>query len=92
MTSQAVACRRGIRTETSIVVETAQCVSTHHVAMLIGYGAHAVLPYLALESARAWRTSTRCAKVGREGEWRMRERMRGQDEMEIKRIRQGNRQ
>jgi Glutamate synthase central domain len=52
-------CRRGLRTETSIVVETAQCFSTHHAAMLIGYGAHAICPYLLLESARAWRTSTR---------------------------------
>eukprot|EP00884_Botryococcus_braunii_P009765 jgi/Botrbrau1/18790/Bobra.0386s0105.1 len=51
--------RRGLRTETSLVVETAQCFSTHHAAMLIGYGAHAICPYLLLDSARSWRTSTR---------------------------------
>lgn len=51
--------RKGLRTETSLVVETAQCFSTHHVAMLIGYGAHAVCPYLAFESCRQWRASAR---------------------------------
>lgn len=48
-----------LRSETSIVVETAQCFSTHHLAVLIGYGAHSVCPYLALESCRQWRRSTR---------------------------------
>lgn len=53
-------CRKGLRTETSIVVETAQCFSTHHVALLVGYGAHAVSPYLAFETCRQWRASSRC--------------------------------
>ena len=52
-------CRSGVRTETSIVAETAQCFSTHHMAVLVGYGAHAVCPYLALETCRQWRTSSR---------------------------------
>ena len=30
--------RAGLRTETSIVAETAQCFSTHHAALLVGYG------------------------------------------------------
>lgn len=51
--------RAGLRTETSLVVDTAQCFSTHHVAMLVGYGAHAVCPYLAFESCRQWRASPR---------------------------------
>ncbi|KAL4550629.1 hypothetical protein Ndes2526B_g08744 [Nannochloris sp. 'desiccata'] len=51
--------RAGLRTETSLVVETAQCFSTHHVAMLVGYGAHAVCPYLAFESCRQWRAAPR---------------------------------
>lgn len=51
--------RAGLRTETSLVVETAQCFSTHHIAMLVGYGAHAVCPYLAFESCRQWRASPR---------------------------------
>lgn len=43
-----------LRMKASLVVETAQCWSTHHFACLIGYGASAVYPYLALESVRYW--------------------------------------
>ncbi len=57
--SAAVSSRKGLRTETSIVAETAQCFSTHHVALLVGYGAHAVCPYLAFETCRQWRASSR---------------------------------
>ncbi len=46
--------REGLRMKASIVVETAQCWSTHHFACLIGYGASAVCPYLALETVRHW--------------------------------------
>ena len=52
-------CRKGMRTETSIIAETAQCFSTHHVALLVGYGAHAICPYLAFETCRQWRSSSR---------------------------------
>ena len=44
----------GLRMKTSIIVDTAQCWSTHHFACLIGYGATAICPYLALESVRHW--------------------------------------
>ncbi len=44
----------GLRLQTSLVVETAQCWSTHHFACLIGYGASAVCPYLAYETIRQW--------------------------------------
>ncbi|MGD1859124.1 MAG: glutamate synthase-related protein [Leptolyngbyaceae cyanobacterium] len=44
----------GRRMQASIVVDTAQCWSTHHFACLIGYGASAICPYLALESLRHW--------------------------------------
>ncbi|MEG3990996.1 glutamate synthase-related protein [Microcoleus sp. S28C3] len=44
----------GLRMQTSLVVDTAQCWSTHHFACLLGYGAVAVCPYLALESVRGW--------------------------------------
>jgi glutamate synthase (ferredoxin) len=57
--------RKGLRTETSIVAETAQAFSTHHVSLLIGYGAHAVCPYLAYETARQWRASSRCGALER---------------------------
>ncbi len=46
--------RAGLRLQTSLVVETAQCWSTHHFAGLIGYGASAICPYLAYETVRQW--------------------------------------
>ena len=42
--------REGIRTRTSLVVETAEAREGHHVALLVGYGAAAVNPYLAFET------------------------------------------
>ena len=45
---------QGLRLRVSLVVETAQCWSTHHFACLIGYGASAVCPYLAWETVRHW--------------------------------------
>ncbi|MCS6988914.1 MAG: glutamate synthase large subunit [Chloroherpetonaceae bacterium] len=42
----------GLRLEASIVVHTGEVRSTHHLAALIGFGANAVCPYLALEIAR----------------------------------------
>ncbi len=44
----------GLRLQTSLVVDTAQCWSTHHFACLIGYGATAICPYLALETVCQW--------------------------------------
>ncbi|MEE3716382.1 glutamate synthase-related protein [Tumidithrix elongata RA019] len=46
--------RENLRMKASIVVETAQCWSTHHFACLIGYGASAICPYLAYETTRQW--------------------------------------
>ncbi|KAF8065477.1 hypothetical protein HT031_003078 [Scenedesmus sp. PABB004] len=59
--------RTGLRSDTSIVVETAQAFSTHHAAMLVGYGAHALCPYLAYETARAWRLSSRTQSLIKTG-------------------------
>ncbi len=59
--------RAGVRTDTSIVVETAQAFSTHHIAMLVGYGAHAICPYLGFESCRQWRASPRTANLIKAG-------------------------
>jgi glutamate synthase (ferredoxin) len=42
--------RRGLRMRASIVAETGEARDVHHVAVLIGYGASAVLPYLASET------------------------------------------
>ena len=42
--------RAGIRTSTSLVVETGEAREVHHFAVLVGYGATAVSPYLAFET------------------------------------------
>ncbi|MFW5943379.1 MAG: glutamate synthase large subunit, partial [Chloroflexota bacterium] len=40
--------RRGLRTQVSLLVETGEAREVHHFATLIGYGAEAINPYLAL--------------------------------------------
>ncbi len=45
--------RTGLRTTTGLVVETGRALEVHHFAVLAGYGAEAVHPYLALESLAA---------------------------------------
>ncbi|MGN6627312.1 MAG: glutamate synthase-related protein, partial [Tepidisphaeraceae bacterium] len=42
--------RAGVRAQCGLVIETAEARETHHFCLLIGYGAGAVNPYLALES------------------------------------------
>jgi glutamate synthase (NADPH/NADH) large chain len=42
--------REQTRTQVALVVETGDCREVHHVAVLIGYGAAAVNPYLAFET------------------------------------------
>jgi glutamate synthase (NADPH/NADH) large chain/glutamate synthase (ferredoxin) len=44
--------REGLRTKCSIIVESGEPRDSHHFACLIGYGAAAVNPYLALETAQ----------------------------------------
>jgi glutamate synthase (NADPH/NADH) large chain len=44
----------GLRTLTGIAVEAGDCRDIHHAAVLIGYGAGAVCPWLALETARSF--------------------------------------
>ncbi|GAB4287855.1 MAG: glutamate synthase-related protein [Oscillatoriaceae cyanobacterium] len=46
--------RAHLRDRVSLVVETGQCWSTHHLACLIGYGASAVCPYLAAAAVQEW--------------------------------------
>ena len=46
--------KKEIRLKASLVVETGQCWSTHHLACLIGYGASAICPWLIFESSRHW--------------------------------------
>ncbi|KAJ0098418.1 hypothetical protein Patl1_20916 [Pistacia atlantica] len=59
--------QNGLRMSASIVADTAQCFSTHQFACLIGYGASAVCPYLALETCRQWRLSTKTLNLMRNG-------------------------
>ena len=47
--------RHKLRTSTSIIVETGEAREVHHLALLVGYGATLVNPYLALESVEALR-------------------------------------
>ena len=42
--------RRGLRTQTGLVVETGEVREVHHFCCLAGYGAEAVNPYLAFET------------------------------------------
>ncbi|MGI4828294.1 MAG: glutamate synthase-related protein [Janthinobacterium lividum] len=42
----------GLRTQCGLAVEAGDCRDIHHAAVLIGYGAGAVCPWLALETAR----------------------------------------
>jgi len=42
----------GLRTSTGLVVETGSAREVHHFALLAGYGAEAIHPYLAIESLR----------------------------------------
>ncbi len=42
--------RSGTRTRTGLIVESGEPRDPHHIAVLIGYGAAAVNPYLMLES------------------------------------------
>ncbi|GFE70244.1 glutamate synthase-related protein [Chroococcus sp. FPU101] len=59
--------RTGLRLSTSLVVDTAQCWSTHHFACLIGYGASAVCPYLAWETIKAWWYDSKTQKLMENG-------------------------
>lgn len=55
--------KHGLRLQTSLVTDTAQCWSTHHFACLVGYGASAVCPYLTLETIRQWWSAPKTQKL-----------------------------
>ena len=44
--------RQGTRTEVSLILESGEPREVHHFALLLGYGADAIHPYLALETVR----------------------------------------
>jgi glutamate synthase domain-containing protein 2/glutamate synthase domain-containing protein 1/glutamate synthase domain-containing protein 3 len=45
--------KAGLRSQTSLICETHDALDVHQIALLLGYGAEAVAPLLALESVRA---------------------------------------
>jgi glutamate synthase (NADPH) large chain len=53
--------RHGLRTSTGLVVETGSAREVHHFALLGGYGAEAVHPYLALETLLVMNTADSAA-------------------------------
>nr|QCI08186.1 glutamate synthase [Pterothamnion crispum] len=55
--------KKQLRHKVSLIVETAQCWTTHHFALLIGYGASAVCPYLAFLTVRQWWNNTKTQKL-----------------------------
>nr|UAD84120.1 glutamate synthase [Gracilaria changii] len=61
---------QNLRHKVSIVVETAQCWSTHHFACLIGYGASAICPYMAFLTVRQWWHKPRTQKLMSSGKLR----------------------
>lgn len=58
---------RGLRQNVSLIIDTAQCWSTHHFACLIGYGANAICPYLTLETVRQWWTDSKTQTLMEKG-------------------------
>ena len=48
--------KKGLRTETGLVVETGACLEVHHFATLAGYGAEAINPYVAFDTVNALRS------------------------------------
>jgi glutamate synthase (ferredoxin) len=57
----------GLRTQASLIVKSAQCWSTHHFACLIGYGADAVCPYMALMTVVDWWTDPKTQQFMQRG-------------------------
>jgi glutamate synthase (ferredoxin) len=57
----------GLRMDAGIVVETGGAWSTHHFACLVGYGANAVHPYLALETVKQWHSLEKTQKMMESG-------------------------
>jgi len=53
----------GLRMDTGIIVETGAAWSTHHFACLVGFGANAVHPYVALETVKQWHGGDRTQKM-----------------------------
>ena len=46
--------KAGLRTRCSLIVESGEPREVHHMGVLIGYGADAICPYLAIEAIKKW--------------------------------------
>jgi glutamate synthase (ferredoxin) len=57
----------GLRMDAGIIVQTGGAWSTHHFACLVGYGANAVHPYLALETVKQWHSQDKVQKMMQSG-------------------------
>jgi len=57
----------GLRMKVSLISDTASAFSPHHVAVLLGYGASAVCPFLALESCRQYNAAPRTQTLMKNG-------------------------
>nr|QCI05132.1 glutamate synthase [Centroceras clavulatum] len=55
--------KKQIRHKVSLIIETGQCWTTHHFALLIGYGASAICPYLAFLTVRQWWNNPKTQKL-----------------------------
>src|SRR5690606_225117 len=55
--------RAGLRTNTGLVIDTGSAREVHHFALLAGYGAEAVCPWLALETIARLADSTDAAAI-----------------------------
>jgi len=55
--------KEGLRMDAGIIVETGSAWSTHHYACLVGYGANAVHPYLALETVKQWHSNGKTQRL-----------------------------
>ena len=53
----------GLRMDVGIISETGSAWSTHHFACLVGYGANAVHPYMALETVKSWHQLEKTQKM-----------------------------
>jgi len=53
----------GLRMDTGIISETGSAWSTHHFACLVGYGANAIHPYMALETVKSWHQNEKTQKM-----------------------------
>ena len=58
--------QRGLRTQVSLICETGTVCDVHQIAVVLGYGAEAIVPFLAIESVRALAGERKLEHLSRE--------------------------